>query len=85
MTALAQQPIDAPDRTSSTPVAAAPSDRLPHPDERNFLKHLVLDQKAIWSSPPHLQPDDFKWLVPSAGIATGLFVTDPDGSFALAN
>ena len=83
--AAAQQRIDSPDGTGSPPVAAAPSDRLPHPNERNFLKNLALDQKAIWTSPAHVTQGDLKWLLPSSGIAAGLFVTDPDSSFALAS
>jgi len=83
--AAAQQRIDSPDGTASPPVAAAPSDRLPHPNERNFLKNLALDQKAIWTSPAHVTQSDLKWLLPSSGIAAGLFVTDPDSSFALAS
>lgn len=67
------------------PVAASLSDKLPHPNEKFFLQHLAIDQKNIWTSPAHLKLDDAKWLVPSAGIATGLFVTDPDSSFGMAS
>ena len=83
----AQQPIDSPDSNPPpTPVAtAAPSDKLPHPDERYFFKHLAQDQLAIWTSPAHVQPADLKWLLPSSGIAAGLFVTDPDSSFGMAS
>ena len=54
-----------------------------HPNESKFLIHLAEDQKDIWTSPFHLQPGDAKWLVPAAGITTGLMVTDPDSSFAM--
>ena len=84
----AQQPIDSPDAGSSlppTPAAASLSDKLPHPNEKYFLQHLALDQAAIWTSPAHVTLDDAKWLVPSAGIATGLFITDPDSSFGMAS
>jgi len=81
----AQQPIDSPTSDSPPLAAASLSDKLPHPNERYFLKHLALDQKAIWTSPAHIQPNDFKWLVPSSGIAAGLFVTDPDSSFGMAS
>ena len=54
-----------------------------HPNETNFLKHLALDQKDIWTSPQHLRPKDAKWLVPMSGIATGLLVSDPDSSFGM--
>ena len=81
----AQQPIDAPASDAPGSLVVHPSDRLPHPNERYFLKHLALDQKAIWTSPAHIQRDDLQWLLPSSGIATGLFVTDPDSSFAMAS
>lgn len=58
---------------------------LSHPNERDFLKHLVADQKDIWTSPARLQAGDFKWLLPMSGIATGLFVSDPSSSWGLAS
>lgn len=77
---------------STTPAPAAritvpvPSDFTSvHPNEKNFLKHLIVDQKEIWTSPYRLQAKDAKWLVPMGGIATGLFVTDPDSSFGMAS
>jgi len=82
----AQQAADSGDAAASpAPVAASLSEKLPHPNEKYFLRHLVVDQKNIWTSPAHVKPDDAKWLVPSAGIATGLFVTDPDSSFGMAS
>ncbi len=76
---------------SQTPAPPAPTRSTPdsvdftlsHPNETNFLKHLALDQKDIWTSPQHLRPKDAKWLVPISGIATGLLVTDPDSSFGM--
>ncbi len=67
------------------PTAASLGERPPHPNEKYFLQHLAADQKAIWTSPAHIKPDDATWLVPSAGIATALFVTDPDSSFGMAS
>lgn len=60
----AQQPIDSPDSAPPAPMsaAAAVSDKLPHPNERYFLKHLALDQAAIWTSPAHISRDDLEWL-----------------------
>ena len=83
----AQQP---PENASASPPSAAPSapplsEKLPHPNETQFLQHLVIDQTNIWTSPAHIKPDDAKWLVPSVGIATGLFVTDPDSSLGMAS
>ena len=47
------------------------------------MLHLAEDQKDIWTSPFHLNTGDFKWLVPAAGITTGLMVTDPQSSYAM--
>jgi membrane-associated phospholipid phosphatase len=56
---------------------------ISHTNESKFFIHLAEDQKAIWTSPFRLKPGDGKWLVPMGGIATGLFVTDPQSSFAM--
>ena len=83
--ANAQQPA-APAGGSTVPpqAAAVPIDgSQPHSNETNFLQHLAEDQKDIWTSPFHLKPADTKWLVPMSGIATGLFVTDPQSSYAM--
>ena len=85
-TVVAQEP-DAPD-TAGEPKFTPPvaSDyQLGHPNEKNFLQHLVLDQKEIWTSPFRLQRKDAEWLVPMGGIATGLLVTDPDSAWGMAS
>jgi len=83
----AQQPaeIEPDPAPSAAPAAASLSAKLPHPSEKNFLRHLAIDQKNIWTSPAHVTRSDLTWLVPSAGIATGLFVTDPSSSFGMAS
>ena len=83
----AQIPTVAPSSASPDPppIAASLNEQLPHPNEKYFLQHLAADQWSIWTSPAHLKLDDAKWLLPSAGIATGLFVTDPDSSFGMAS
>jgi membrane-associated phospholipid phosphatase len=43
---------------------------------KEFLKHLVSDQKAIWTSPAHLRWEDGSWLFPLAAVTGGLFATD---------
>ena len=53
------------------------------PTRRTFCDIWREDQKDIWTSPFHLKPADAKWLVPMSGIATGLFVTDPQSSYAM--
>jgi membrane-associated phospholipid phosphatase len=50
-----------------------------------LLRHVVLDQKAIWTSPSRLRFADTVWLVPYAGFAAGLFATDRETSLHLSN
>jgi membrane-associated phospholipid phosphatase len=50
-----------------------------------LLRHVVLDQKAIWTSPSRLRFEDATWLVPFAGFAAGLFATDREMSLHLSN
>ena len=84
--ALIAQTETPPDSSFPSPSAPEAADfKLPHPNESNFLKNLALDQFDIWTSPSKLQPADAKWLVPMGGIATGLFVTDPESSFGMAS
>jgi membrane-associated phospholipid phosphatase len=79
-----QQASTPPAPPSPTAPAASSLDApVGHPNESKFLIHLAEDQKDIWTSPFHLQPSDAKWLVPMGGIATGLFVTDPQSSYAM--
>ncbi|MBZ5523748.1 MAG: phosphatase PAP2 family protein [Acidobacteriia bacterium] len=52
---------------------------MDHP--RYLIKHLAQDQAAIWTSPFKIKATDLKWIVPLAGITTGLMVTDRTASF----
>ena len=45
-------------------------------DFKRGIKGILADQKMIWLSPFRLRPSDGAWLVPTAGITTGLLVTD---------
>jgi len=45
-----------------------------------LLKNLIQDQKDIWTSPFRLKAGDLKWVVPFAGITTGLIMTDRTAS-----
>ncbi len=49
----------------------------------SLLKNIVLDQKAIWTSPAHLRLDDAKWLIPFAGITAASLAADANISKAL--
>ena len=42
--------------------------------ERKFFKNILLDQKAIWTAPFHLDRSDAKWLVP-IGLGTMALIT----------
>ena len=79
----AQQPSAPPGGGASPSQATAVDGSVPHPNETNFLQHLAADQKDIWTSPFHLKPADAKWLLPMGGIATGMFLTDPQSSYAM--
>jgi membrane-associated phospholipid phosphatase len=48
-------------------------------------KDFLGDQRQIWTSPARLRFADADWLVPTAGFATGLFLTDRDVSTHLSN
>ena len=44
--------------------------------ERDFLKNILRDQKAIWTAPLHLDRKDAKWAIPSGLGLMALFSTD---------
>jgi Capsule assembly protein Wzi/PAP2 superfamily len=46
-------------------------------------KRLIFDQREIWSSPARLRWTDAEWLVPVAGITTGMILTDASVSRSL--
>src|SRR5205085_11616875 len=50
----------------------APTSTLEH----DFLKNILRDQKAIWTSPLHLQRRDAKWMVPAGMGLMALITTD---------
>ena len=54
------------------------------PSEKNFVRHILADQKAVLTSPAHFRPRDFKWLIPEAGVLTGLLITDRTSSFQIS-
>jgi membrane-associated phospholipid phosphatase len=51
----------------------------------NFLKHLLQDQRAIWTSPGNLRAADATWLMPLGLAAAGMFATDTEFSKHLSN
>lgn len=64
---------------------------IPEPDQYQnklgvpLIKHIVGDQKSIWTSPFHLRLRDANWLVPLGGLAAALLATDSATSRSLAN
>lgn len=56
---------------SSADVNAEPVD-----NPKYLIKHLAQDQVAIWTGPFRAKASDLKWVVPFAGITTGLIMTD---------
>ena len=54
-----------------------------HPGLVGHVSDFVADQRRIWTSPSKIRISDASWLVPLAGIATGLFVTDHQYSASL--
>src|SRR6266849_4525856 len=53
--------------------------------ERRFFKNILQDQRAIWTSPLHLEGDDAKWLT-ALGLSTAaLIATDRHTAGALHN
>jgi membrane-associated phospholipid phosphatase len=67
---------DAPEPQNSTNTAAPAPSKVAGPEEITLAgtpRRLLFDQKAIWTSPLHLQPHDAVWLLP-LGAATGVLI-----------
>jgi membrane-associated phospholipid phosphatase len=60
---------------AQTPAADKPSDKSKSL-EHEFLKNILNDQKAIWTSPFRLNRHDTKWLIPSVLGFGSLITTD---------
>jgi hypothetical protein len=48
-------------------------------------KQFLADQKAIWTSPARLRWSDTEWIIPVAGLTTGMIFTDPSFSRSLSH
>jgi membrane-associated phospholipid phosphatase len=53
--------------------------------EKNFFKNILRDQRAIWTSPFHLQREEAKWLLPLGVSTAALIATDRHTARALHN
>lgn len=71
-----QAPLPTPAPTPKAP--ATPS------LESQFFKNILRDQRAIWTSPFHLQGRDARWLVPLAVGTGALIATDRQTGDAMA-
>jgi membrane-associated phospholipid phosphatase len=72
VSAQAQAPSMTPSPTPSPTPQASPTPSL----ESQFFKNILRDQKAIWTSPFHLQVRDARWLVPLGVGTAALIATD---------
>jgi hypothetical protein len=62
---------------ATTAVTATAQTPAPTPSpEKDFFKHILQDQKAIWTAPFHIQRGDAKWVVPGSIGLMALFTTD---------
>jgi membrane-associated phospholipid phosphatase len=57
------------------PITSSMEDRK-ESQVRRLVSDFASDQKDLWTSPARLRFSDVTWIVPVAGITTGLFVTD---------
>ncbi len=63
--------------SGQTPASTPTPQASPTPSlERKFLKNILRDQRAIWTSPLHLQKEDAKWLAPLGLSTAALIATD---------
>ncbi|HEY6969710.1 MAG TPA: capsule assembly Wzi family protein [Candidatus Angelobacter sp.] len=68
--------------TQTTPTQSSDPDSRAEPVDqpKYIIKHLAQDQVAIWTGPFKMKARDLKWVVPFAGITTGLIMTDRTAS-----
>ena len=71
--------------TNADPGNDPPSRDAAHDNSlgKPLFEHVILDQKAIWTSPSRIRVEDATWLVPLAGVTIGLFATDQSTMAAL--
>ena len=67
-------PADTPPKPKATPTPYA---------EKEFFRNILRDQRAIWTSPFHLNQGDMKWVAPLGLTTAALLATDRHTSGAL--
>jgi membrane-associated phospholipid phosphatase len=72
-------------RESRSEDASSPQDADKNALGLPLVKHLLSDQKTIWTSPARIRLEDATWLVPLGGFTAGLLATDRDASLHLSN
>lgn len=78
--AAQDNPRDSPDGQSAPTPQASPSPSL----ENRFLKNILRDQRAIWTSPFSLHQGDATWIAPLTVSSALLFATDRRSAGELA-
>lgn len=69
-----------PPATTQAPAGSSSTEAEPVDNPKYLIKHLAQDQVAIWTGPFKMKASDLKWVVPFAGITTGLIMTDRTAS-----
>jgi membrane-associated phospholipid phosphatase len=69
-----------PPPAGQTPAPTSSGDAEPVDNPKYLIKHLAQDQVAIWTGPFKMKANDLKWVVPFAGITTGLIMSDRTAS-----
>jgi hypothetical protein len=69
---------------SKPPSGSSADDLISESNEKLFLSHLLQDQRSLWTSPLRVKPKDAAWLVPMAGITTGLIMTDESSAHEMS-
>jgi membrane-associated phospholipid phosphatase len=70
--------------TAARPTPTPQAKTSPSP-ERSFFKNILRDQRAIWTSPFHLDRGDAKWLAPIGLSTAALLATDRETAEALGD
>jgi membrane-associated phospholipid phosphatase len=72
-------------QSSSTPNSSPQQSARKPSLERQFFRHLLRDQRAIWTSPLHLSGHEAYWLVPLGLGTAALIGTDHETAEQLGN
>jgi membrane-associated phospholipid phosphatase len=83
---LTTQPAsETPDTIATPQPRTSPTPHSSPSLEREFVKNIFRDQRAIWTSPFHLGREDSRWLLPLGLSAAALVATDRYTAGAIDN